>query len=55
MELDHLPVDEQIPKDNEEERKFPQKDNKDILWFPDIALQDNEDVFEEKYLSDELV
>lgn len=53
LEFNHEPVDEKIPEDNKEERKFNPADNKDILWFPDIALQDNEDVFEEEYLSDE--
>ncbi|MFZ9029041.1 MAG: UvrD-helicase domain-containing protein [Crocinitomicaceae bacterium] len=53
LEFDHAPLNEKIPADNTEERKFSPKDNKDILWFPDIALQDNEDVFEEEYLSDE--
>jgi ATP-dependent exoDNAse (exonuclease V) beta subunit len=53
LKFDYKPTDEKIPEDSGDERKFKPEDNKDILWFPDIALQDNEEVFEAEYLSDE--
>lgn len=53
LELNYYPTDEKVPKDFKNESKFYPTDNRDILWFPDIALQDKEDVFEQEYLSNE--
>lgn len=53
LEYDRIPLNEKMPGEKEEEGRFIPKDNKDVLWFPDIALQDNEEVFEEDYLSDQ--
>ena len=33
---------------------FTPKDIKDKLWFPDIALQDHDDLYDEQYLSSEM-
>lgn len=53
VQYEYQPVNEKIPPKQEEEGRFEPANNKDILWFPDIALQDNDEVFEEDYLSDQ--
>lgn len=52
LSYNYLPSNEKVPSKKEEEGRFQPTDNKERLWFPDIAVQDNEEVFEEDYLSD---